>query len=250
LTAQLDFERLIAEAAAHQLEGWDFTWIRGRWNRVETPWDCRAIVNEALAHSHAALDLDTGGGEFLASFAPLPGLTVATEAYQPNIAIARDRLKSLGARLVACDPSQLPLQAESFDLVLNRHGSLDAGEIQRILMPGGRFITQQVGPSNFSELNDYFGRELSDFDNAFEVVCDRFRSAGLILEVAERAFIPSAFHDIGAVAFYLAAVPWQIPGFDFHSDPTRMRALHDRITAEGAFPVTAERYHIEARRPA
>jgi SAM-dependent methyltransferase len=48
----------------------------------------------------------------------------------------------------------LPLADATFDLVINRHESFDAREVQRVLRPGGTFITQQVGAQDLIELNE------------------------------------------------------------------------------------------------
>ena len=72
--------------------------------------------------------------------------------------------------------------------------------------------------------------------------------AGFVIDETHHALIPTSFRDVGAIAFYLLAVPWQIPGFDPLAERTRMRAIHDYIAAEGRFSVTAERYFIRAHR--
>ena len=69
------------------------------------------------------LDIDTGGGEFLRSIAPLPSRSAALESYPPNVAVARNNLAPLGVavREVAVGAAW-PFDGQSFDLILNRHG--------------------------------------------------------------------------------------------------------------------------------
>ncbi len=83
-----EFERLMDEAWKHEFAGWDFTFIHGR--MVETPpsWNYGEIAKERIRGAQSLLDLDTGGGEFLASLQPLPQLTCATEGHPPNVPIA------------------------------------------------------------------------------------------------------------------------------------------------------------------
>ena len=124
--------RLIRDAAAHRLTGWDWSFIRGRWDGVETPWSYRDAVSFAAAASGALIDLDTGGGEFLISLPSLPDVTVATEAYTPNIPVARDQLIPRGVTVVAANPVRLPFRNESFDLAMSRHGVFRGSELHQI----------------------------------------------------------------------------------------------------------------------
>jgi hypothetical protein len=48
----------------------------------------REHVRACLEPRHSLLDMGTGGGELLASMAPLPDVW-ATEGYPPNVPIAR-----------------------------------------------------------------------------------------------------------------------------------------------------------------
>lgn len=74
-----DFETLVAEAQAAGFAGWDFSWLEGRWVEGPTPWDYREQVRARLTVVQSLLDLGTGGGELLASMAPLPPDTWTTE---------------------------------------------------------------------------------------------------------------------------------------------------------------------------
>jgi SAM-dependent methyltransferase len=77
---------------------------------------------------------------------PFPELAYATEAYAPNVPVAKKRLEPLGVRVTAIDDDDsLPFDDAGFDLVLNKHESFSPAEVRRILRPGGTFLTQQVG---------------------------------------------------------------------------------------------------------
>ena len=79
---------LISEAFDAPIQGWDFSWLDGRGEETRPSWDYSAIVREAAASSSRLLDIDTGGGEFLARLAPFPGSVTATEGYAPNVGVA------------------------------------------------------------------------------------------------------------------------------------------------------------------
>lgn len=154
ITTDPEFEQLIAAAEAYTMEGWGWSALKGRYVETRPPWDYRAEVTALLSTAHTLLDMGTGGGEFLSSMAPLPPECWATEAYPPNVPVAAARLGPLGVRVVAVDDERhLPLPDAHFDLVINRHESFDPYEVRRILRPGGRFITQQVGGQDNVELN-------------------------------------------------------------------------------------------------
>ena len=107
--------------------------------------------------------MGTGGGECFSEICRgHDGLAVATEEWPPNVPVASARLSAIGAPVVHASSLHLPFGAASFDLVLDRHEELYPAEVARILAPGGRFLTQQVGSDNWRELWDYFPR-ITDF---------------------------------------------------------------------------------------
>jgi hypothetical protein len=55
------------------------------------------------------------------------------------------------------------------------------------------------------------------------------------------------FHDIGAVVHFLRKVIWLVPGFTVQAYEPRLRALHERMTADGPFVAHSTRHLLEAR---
>ena len=101
------FERLVAEGAAVPVEGWDFSWFKGRATEERPPWGYARLMGERMAGAEAALDIETGGGEVLATVARPPALLVATEGWRPNVTVAAGRLRPLRAHVVvAADQAQ------------------------------------------------------------------------------------------------------------------------------------------------
>src|SRR5690606_12581277 len=134
----------------------------------------------------------------------------------PNFPIARERLAPLGIEVHTVeDDASLPFPDNSFDLVINRHESYAVSEVERILKPGGHFITQQVGGDNDNELNRLLGAPANDEYAHWNLAYAVNEFTGSDLEVIWRAEseVPTRFYDIGAVVYYLQAVPWQIPDF-------------------------------------
>ena len=246
------FEKFVADAISQPFSGWDFSYLKGRWQSGSLPWDYRSIVSERKAQAAAMLDFGTGGGEFLASLEPFPAVTWAAEGYPPNIEVARKRLAPLGVQVVGLvgGDSPLPFMDGTFDLVIDRHEGYRAREIFRLLRPGGRFVTQQVGGENCLEIN----RALQETPSApysfwtmdYEVT--RLLAAGFQIEQARQAFPPLAFYDIGALVFYLKVVPWQIEDFSVDRYHANLLRIHQTIEKQGQFVVPEHRILIEAVR--
>lgn len=254
MTAARTFEALVAEAEAASVDGWDFSWFEGRATEERPSWGYARAMGERLAHASAALDIQTGGGEVLASAARLPPLTAATEGWPPNVARATALLHPRGAVVVASpEDAPLPFAAGAFDLVTSRHPvTTHWAEIARVLRPGGTYFSQQVGPASVVELVEYFlGEQPQDVRNGRHP--DRARAAaeaaGLDVVDLRAERLRIEFHDIGAVVHFLRKVIWMVPGFTVDRYLPRLRALHERIEAQGPFVAHSTRFLIEARKP-
>ncbi len=247
------YQRLIAEAQAADFSGWDFSWLAGRMVQEAPPWDYPDLVRQAMTEADSLLDLGTGGGELLAALAPLPPDSHATEAYAPNQAIARERLAPLGVTLhETIDGVPLPFSDDHFDLVISRHESYDPQEVYRVLKEGGRFITQQVGGLDNLELNQILEDRITYPYTGCSLAKDLLGlyEAGFEVHQAEKAALPTVFKDIGAVVYYLKAIPWQAPGFNIETHKERLMKLHILIERQGQFITTAHRFLILARKEA
>src|SRR5260370_18463896 len=97
------FEDLVAEADSVPVDGWDFSWLEGRATEERPSWGYARMMSERMARASVALDVQTGGGEVLASVPRLPAHLVATESWPPNVARAAERLRPLGIAVVAHD---------------------------------------------------------------------------------------------------------------------------------------------------
>lgn len=245
------YQRLINEAQAADFSGWDFSWLEGRMVQPDPPWDYPALVQEALPDVESLLDLGTGGGEFLTALTPLPPNTHATESYPPNQAIARERLSPLGVTLhETVNPTELPFADARFDLVISRHESYDSQEVFRVLKQGGQFITQQVGGLDNLELNQVLEEAItfSFTDCSLANDLTGLYEAGFLVKTAEKSALPTIFKDIGAVVYYLKAIPWQVPGFNLKTHAKGLIRLHNIIERQGEFLTTAHRFLIVAQK--
>lgn len=228
--------------------GWDFSHVQGRLTEDTLSWDYEKMVRELLPEADTLLDMGTGGGELLASLSPLPRDTWATEGYAPNIPVARERLESLGVNVVEVKSDEhLPFPDETFTHVINKHESYDAGEVWRILKPGGTFLTQQVGGSNDNDINQALNAPLmkyTEWDLAHAV--EALSRAGFTITDKREQHYLSYFHDSGALLYYLKAIPWQVEDFSVERYYDKLAYIHQRIEKEGAFPVGCHRFLVKA----
>ena len=240
-----NFELLIEEALSQEQYGWDFSFVEGRMIEAPLSWDYFSLANEKLAHTSAAVDQCTGGGELLATFDKLPDVMYATESYKPNLSIARARLDPYGVKVV---PESGELPDVGFDLILNRHGDYDMDELCRIAASGAVFLTQQVGSENLKGLNEALGSVIVTEPWNADVAATQLLSRDFEILRCEEQNPLTRFMDIGAIVFYLETVTWQIPGFDLERYAVRLRQLHDQIESRGYLEIEANRFLVEARR--
>lgn len=233
-------------------QGWDFSYIASR-SVTEPPlWSYCDCARELMSSSTTVLDLGTGGGEILLSMKDIfPQQIVATEEYPPNAILAHERLLPYGDVIETGSSSleqRLPLADERFDLVIDRHTCFNTLEVARILKPGGIFMTEQVD-----------GRDLYDLCRAFDCMpqwafftldfaLDRIITAGLIVDVAREWNGKTVFKDVGAIVYYLKAIPWIVPGFSVETHCKYLLKLQDRIDREGELAFTRKLLFVKAKK--
>ena len=249
------FEDLVAEADAVSVDGWDFSWLDGRATEQRPTWGYQRLMADRLATAHAALDLQTGGGEVLAGAGKLPPVTAATESWPPNLAKATRLLRPRGVVVVAApDEPPLPFADAAFDLVTSRHPvRTHWGEIARVLEPGGTYLSQQVGPRSVFELIEFFlgpQPEAARSSRHPDYARRGATEAGLDIVDLRYEELRTEFFDIGAVVYFLRKVIWMVPGFTVAEYHGKLRDLHEKIEADGPFVATTTRYLIEARKTA
>jgi hypothetical protein len=234
--------------------GWEMSYLKDRRVELQTVhhWDYTTAVLAAIDDADTMLDMGTGGGEQLASLAekqPLPPHTYATEGYAPNVEVARRRLEPLGVTVIAIDDDHhLPFENEQFDLIINRHASYAPLEVLRIIKPGHRFITQQVGYQTNRRLHELLDAEPKDAGYSKPVTAMReLQDAGWqIIDQQEKIF-PTRYYDVGAIVYYLKAIPWEIPDFSVRKYFDKLLAIDKLIEHDGFVEVLFHQIFIVAQ---
>ena len=200
-----------------------------------------------------ALDIETGGGEVLATVPRPPRFLVATESWPPNVSVAHSRLRPLGAHVVAvADAPTLPFVDGSFELVVSRHPVVVLWEeICRVLRPGGTYLSQQIGAGTNRELIAFMmGPQPVSETRSPQRTRDAAESAGLQVVGLQSSALRVEFFDVAAVVYFLRKVLWTVPDFTIERYEDRLRAMHTDIETHGSFVSTAQRMLVEARKPA
>jgi len=231
-------------------EGWDFSYLKGRKIEEKPPWDYIRIARRLVRKSSSLLDMGTGGGEIFSRLSPFPKYTVATEGYKPNIAIARKRLKPLGVEVIGISKNliKLPFENETFDMVLNRHEAFDAKEVYRMLKKNGIFLTQQVGRGNLNDLAKTFGTNTEYSIGSLENSVRNIKSAGFKIKYAKKWKGKIEFKDVGAIVYFLKAIPWIIPKFNVNRNLRHLIKLQNKMNRNKILRFTQARYIILAQK--
>jgi SAM-dependent methyltransferase len=232
--------------------GWDFSYLQGRMLEEQPPWSYADRAAALMRQSSSVLDMGTGGGErLLALREHWPPNVVVTEGYPPNTRLARERLGPVGVRVVAVEVTEyapMPFRDGEFDLVLNRHSGLNAGEVARILAPGGTFLTQQIHGLWGQDLLAVFGAEPQWPDATLAKTRPLLEAAGLAIVKAREWSGTFSFIDVGAIVYYLKAIPWLVDGFSVGTHLEPLFALQARLERGEPLSFEAAKYLIEARK--
>jgi len=242
---------------AMPFSGWDFSYLQDR--RIpqgQLSWDYEQVVQPYMNMATALLDIDTGGGEQLSRLlqrAHFQGQTKAVEPYAANVAVANSNLQRHKVQVFDTSREPADFTDDSFDLVISRHGgSVSPAEIRRILRPGGYFVTEQIGDQTNRELRLLFGATQTlepswphNADDARLV----FAEPGFAVEQLRDCSFPIRFVDVGALVYYLKAVPWEVPGFCIAEQQHALLDLHQHCQQNGyAIDTTYHAYLLVVRK--
>lgn len=250
LESKILFELLLKDGTS-PFSGWDFSYIENRMVTAPLTWSYSTEILPHIRTVNSLLDMGTGGGEFLSRLAPFPSHTCATESYNPNFQIAKKRLNPLGIKVVKIDGDEnLPFEDEEFELVINRHESFSVKEVYRILSSGGFFISQQVGGTNDQLLREILGStrksDYADWSLSYEI--RELEQNGFTVLKKKESFPITRFYDVGAIVFYLNAIPWELPGFTVEKYRDRLWEVHNVIEDNGYLDVISHRFFFKAQK--
>ncbi len=246
-------EQWLAEEQVAHIHGWDFSHIHGRYEEeYDLPWDYHQIILDYLTPDAQLLDIDTGGGEFLLSLKHPYENTSATEAYAPNVELCKEKLLPLGIDFKEADgDGTLPYDDERFDIIINRHGDYNAKEINRVLKPGGIFITEQVGAENDRELVELILPKVPELpfpEQYLKKAIKKFEQSGFAILDGQEAFRPIKFWDVGALVWFAHIIEWEFPNFKVKESLSRLFDAQELLERNGYIEGKIHRFLIVARK--
>jgi SAM-dependent methyltransferase len=248
------FDDLVREGDRASVDAWDFTWLDGRATEDRPSWRYFDRVAERVRDVSSVVELQAGTGSMIGRLPALPAFAVATDGFAPSIATAAPRLRERHVHLAVTSQvvPGLPFAGATFDLVVSRH-PVDVwwDEITRVLRPGGVYFAQHVGAHSLRDLAELFVQpwpETSRRDPTLEARAAQ--AAGLVVNDLRSERTRVAFHDIGAVVYFLRLVPWIVPDFSVDRYGNELRRLHERIERDGVYETTSSRTLIDAAKPA
>ncbi|MBI2232347.1 MAG: methyltransferase domain-containing protein [Candidatus Aenigmarchaeota archaeon] len=245
-------EKIISQWKKDQsapFSGWDFSYLKNRMAEEKPSWNYLSIAKRLLRKSKSVLDMGTGGGEIFSSLAPFPEHAIATEGYKPNYLIAKRKLEPLGVRVIKCENSEkteMPFRNKEFDLVLNRHDAFNIKEVFRTLKEKGAFLTQQVGGGNLEDLIKEFGAVSHYKSLTLNTIKKQAKDAGFVIHEAKQWKGKIEFKDVGALVYYLKAIPWIVEDFNADRNLSQLMKLQNKLDKGKKLVFTEVRFLIHA----
>ena len=119
--------------------------------------------------------------------------------------------------------------------------------MRRVLKPGGQFLTQQVGGQDAADLNTLLGVPISPFVFwTLDYAVNELQAAGWQIVEQQEAFPNMRFYDIGALVYYLKAIPWQVTDFTVEHYVEQLKTIHNTIVEQGFIDFCMHRFLILA----
>lgn len=217
-------------------EGWDFSYMKNRWEQECLPWSYSNLVREYLSNEMNLLDMGTGGGELLLTFNHPYSKTSVTEGWLSNYHLLQKKLQPKGVTIAFVDETdQLTFPNDSFDIVLNSHASYDLKEVRRVLKTGGVFITQQVGDQNGQILSEKLCTNVRPKikDWSLEVVQKELVKENFDIIFANEFFPYQHFHDMEGLIYYVQRILWEYPEFTVETHFNQLIEIQKELVNKG-----------------
>jgi len=241
-------------AERQPFSGWDFSYLDDKVINELPPWSYETMVRQHMSLAQSALDLGTAGGEKLLEFKDVfPPRLVATEGYIPNLELARQRLAPYGVKVRRSEAALaeiLPFGDSEFDLVIDRHTGYNTRDVERVLRPGGVFLTQQVDGKSLLDLFEAFGDQphWPYFNLAFAL--ERVAETHLVVELAQEWTGKKIFNDVAGLVYYLKAIPWIVDDFSVETHLPYLLRQQERLEREGQLVFHEHLLVLQTRKPA
>ncbi|MDA1298085.1 MAG: class I SAM-dependent methyltransferase [Chloroflexi bacterium] len=218
------------------------------------PWDYRDVVRGLLTGKETVLDMGCGNGKVLAALADRFRRGIGIDISKERVDEARlslpMKLRS-NVHFTRASAHAVPAPDDAFHAVLNRQAALFPEEIDRVLSPGGVFVTQQVGRENTRAIMAAFEEARGPLplwpeEFALPRTFSVLSSLGYELVRRDEYDVPYLFEDAASLLYWLQRAP--VPqDFDIERDAETVLEILDRLgTPQGI--VTNEHRELLAMR--
>lgn len=240
----------ISEQQQKKFSGWDFSYLENKMESEPLNWSYSELVLSYLKPNMSLLDMGTGGGELLQTFAHPYHKTAVTEGYDKNYQLLLRTLKPLGIDIQFVEEDDyLNFPDNSFDIILNSHESFSISEVQRVLKPSGFFITQQVGDFNgvnlASRLIPNYKKETFDFH--LSLVEKQLINNQFTLLFKNEQYLKQKFYDMDGLIYYVRTIPWEYTNFSVENNLEQLLGLYDELQRSGFIYNVQHRFVIVAQ---
>lgn len=180
-----------------KINGWDFSEIQTTSEGEE--WNFSKEVMKKSKKTDLLLDIGTGGGENLLTFASSLLLAIGIDLSNGMVKTAEDNLKRsllTNIRFLKMDSDDLLFPPSFFDIVTSQHAPFNSLEVAKVLKTGGMFLTQQVSEGDKLNLKKAFncGQDFEKDDGSLK---EKY-----ILELKRAGFSEIKSFDYNATNYY------------------------------------------------
>jgi hypothetical protein len=234
----VEFEQLVAEGLRLDVEAyWGAGLLPERLSAEGPSWSYTAMARSILSNAQSALDMGTGEGGVLRKLGTVAQTDGCVREWWPTVPAAQERLKPLGVHLVVTLGSADNVGGP--DLQRRRPGL--PFEIFRIIKPGGRFLTQQVGSDEAASVRTLLGLPIDRSAWAAAPAIDQLQPAGWAIDDVREDRLTMKFADIAALIGYVRTIPWAYQDLDWARVKPRLQQLHFRSQSD---PIEAISHHF------
>lgn len=214
--SQKELDAIASGVAPRQ--GWDFSRMSDR--RASVPWAYRDVVADHLTTDVDLLDVGTGGGEMLLSFAPRVQSALGIDLDPMMVETATQNGKHVPNASFRHSSHLLEQVPEMFNVVVNRHAPFSLEHLASHLTVDGFFVTQQVGERNMANIKAALDQSLP----SPPLSRGTFSGSELALVDFREYDVEYIVRDIESLVFWLSALDY------LHADVDGSAAIADADT--------------------
>jgi len=233
--------------------------LHGRFGSNLTPWFTWIFDQLKIARGNRVLEVGCGPGTlWFPNLGRIPDATFILSDFSAGM--VTEAHKQLGTdhrfRFVVCDAQEIPLAEGTCDSVIANHVLFflpnipqALSEIQRVLMPGGRFYATTNGAGHMPELGELLtefdpallraweqGKALSPFDfETGQALLEPWFDAIQVIRYPDRLQVT----DPAALAAYVLSMSSLVPTLSGHEDEFR-RFVERRVSEAQPFHISKD----------